>query len=155
MTTNQYETFCAIWYHLYNFKKVKYTHEGVLLLLCQLMNNAVFRKTMENVRKYRDIKLNTTERRNYLVSVICLSENDSPRLSKKSAHNSFDETVHSIMQLLKLTLTWLFRSLKARRVLLLLNMNEIEIRFLIQVKKLHSSKVFFTFFELYKWYQTA
>ena len=29
----EYEMRCAIWYHLYNFKNVKSTHGGVLLLV--------------------------------------------------------------------------------------------------------------------------
>ena len=48
-------------------KKAKYDFEKDCF---KLINNAVFGKAMENVRKHRDIELATTEgKRNYLVLV--------------------------------------------------------------------------------------
>ena len=76
------------------------------------MNNAVFEKTMENVRKHKDIKLVTTEkRRNYLVTepnyrtAEFFSENVlAIKLTKKQTQiliNKADYLGRSVLQLSK------------------------------------------------------
>ena len=63
------------------------------------MNNALFGKTMENVRKHRDIKLVTTERRrNYFVSepdyhtTKCFTENLLAIEKKEKNRDNYEKT---------------------------------------------------------------
>ena len=45
VTTMEYETLCAIWYHFYNLKTVKNTYGGVLLLIKLLASACNFTKS--------------------------------------------------------------------------------------------------------------
>ena len=73
------------------------------------MNNAVFGKTMENVRKHRDIKLVTTERRrNYLVSeandhTIKFSTENLLAIKMKKTEILMNKPVHLGLSILELS----------------------------------------------------
>ena len=75
----------------------------------KLMNNAVFGKTMENVRKHRDIKLLTTdEKRSKLVSELsfhtmnCISENLSI-IERKRAKVKMNKPIYLGLSILEIS----------------------------------------------------
>ena len=80
----------------------------------KLMNNSVFGKTIENVRKHRDINLVTTdEKRNNLVSVPnyhttkCISENVLA-IEMKKTKEKMNKSVYLGMSILDITKTLMY-----------------------------------------------
>ena len=80
----------------------------------KLMNNSVFGKTIENVRKHRDINLETTdEKRNNLVSVPnyhttkCFSENVLA-IEMKKTKEKMNKSVYLGMSILDITKTLMY-----------------------------------------------
>ena len=78
------------------------------------MNNAVFGKTIKNVRKHRDIKLVTTEKRNYLVSepnyhtTKFFTEHLLPMEMKNKTQIAMDEPVYLVSSILDLSKTVMY-----------------------------------------------
>ena len=79
------------------------------------MNNAVFGKTIKNVRKHRDIKLVTTEkRRNYLVSepnyhtTNFFTEHLLPMEMKNKIQIAMDEPAYLVSSILDLSKTVMY-----------------------------------------------
>ena len=84
-------------------------------LFFKLMNNAVFGKTMENVRKHSEIKLVTKERRrNYLVSepnyhtTKFFTEHLLPMEMKNKIQIAMDEPVYLVSSILDLSKTVMY-----------------------------------------------
>ena len=80
----------------------------------KLMNNAVFEKTMENVRKHRDIKLVTTDkRRNQLVTepnyhaIKCFSEN-LLAIEMKKTKVKMNKPIYLGLSILKISKTLMY-----------------------------------------------
>ena len=77
---------CAIWYHLYNFKNVKYTHGGTLLLVKLQAEGCNFTKInfrpwvffyvfkashISNKKKFASIKVPTIlPQQHYVIAII-------------------------------------------------------------------------------------
>ena len=77
----------------------------------KLMNNAVFGKTMENVRKHRDIKLVTTDkRRNQLVSEpnYHTTKHFSENLMAKKAKLKMNKPIYLGMSILDISKTFMY-----------------------------------------------
>ena len=81
----------------------------------KLMNNSVFGKTMENVRKHRDIKLVTTDkRRNQLVSepnyhsTKCFSENLLAMEMKKKTKAKMNKPIYLGFSILEISKTLMY-----------------------------------------------
>ena len=77
----------------------------------KLMNNAVFGKTMENVRKHRDIKLVTTDkRRNQLVSEpnYHTTKHFSENLMAKKTKLKMNKPIYLGMSILDISKTFMY-----------------------------------------------
>ena len=77
----------------------------------KLMNNAIFGKTMDNVRKHRDIKLVTTKRRrNYSVSepnyhTTKLFSENLLAIEMKKIKVKMNKSIHLVLSILEISKT--------------------------------------------------